>query len=104
MLSSFRRLSLLVVAALASGSLAAIGPVADLALVNGKVTPDGFTRDAVLAGSTFPGPLITGNKVGLDVGTLPSPPHVSARIGRQLQDQCNGPADKRDHAHRYVYR
>ncbi|KAI0730508.1 laccase C [Earliella scabrosa] len=62
MLSSFRRLSLLVVAALASGSLAAIGPVADLALVNGKVTPDGFTRDAVLAGNTFPGPLITGNK------------------------------------------
>ncbi|KAE9399013.1 laccase [Gymnopus androsaceus JB14] len=41
---------------------AAIGPVADLNIVNSKISPDGYTRSAVLAGGVFPGPLITGNK------------------------------------------
>nr|ALE66817.1 laccase A [Antrodiella faginea] len=41
---------------------AAIGPVADLKIVNANIQPDGFTRPAVLAGGTFPGPLIKGNK------------------------------------------
>ncbi|RDB27747.1 Laccase-2 [Hypsizygus marmoreus] len=50
-----------------SGALAAIGPVADLHIVNKQIAPDGFTRSAVLAGSTaehaqFPGPLIQGSK------------------------------------------
>ena len=40
-----------------------IGPVANLHIVNGAVTPDGFTREAVLADGTFPGPLIKGEKV-----------------------------------------
>ncbi|KAI0737364.1 laccase C [Daedaleopsis nitida] len=40
----------------------AIGPVADLPIVNGKVCPDGISRDAVLPGGTFPGTLITGKK------------------------------------------
>nr|Q99055.1 RecName: Full=Laccase-4; AltName: Full=Benzenediol:oxygen oxidoreductase 4; AltName: Full=Diphenol oxidase 4; AltName: Full=Urishiol oxidase 4; Flags: Precursor [Trametes villosa]AAB47734.1 laccase [Trametes villosa] len=41
---------------------AAIGPVTDLTISNGDVSPDGFTRAAVLANGVFPGPLITGNK------------------------------------------
>ncbi|KAF8076150.1 multicopper oxidase-domain-containing protein [Lyophyllum atratum] len=44
-----------------------IGPSANLHIVNKNIAPDGFTRSAVLAGSTatnakFPGPLITGFK------------------------------------------
>ncbi|KZP21863.1 multicopper oxidase [Athelia psychrophila] len=41
---------------------AAIGPVTNLAITNADIAPDGFTRSAVLAGGTFPGALITGNK------------------------------------------
>jgi hypothetical protein len=61
-------------------SNAAIGPVTDLEIVNAAVEPDGFSRPydvyrflnghplkvvsrAVLAGGTYPGPLITGKKV-----------------------------------------
>ncbi|KAF9461174.1 laccase 2 precursor [Collybia nuda] len=48
---------------------AAIGPTADLHIVNRDIAPDGFTRSAVLAGgnaknAAFPGPLITGFKGG----------------------------------------
>ncbi|KAF9563579.1 yellow laccase [Agrocybe pediades] len=50
-----------------SGVFAAIGPNADLVITNAKVSPDGFSRQAVLAGSNqnspqFPGPVITGTK------------------------------------------
>ncbi|KAI0751805.1 laccase 1 [Daedaleopsis nitida] len=41
---------------------AAIGPVADLVISNANISPDGFERAAVLAGGTFPGVLITGQK------------------------------------------
>ncbi|KZP11724.1 multicopper oxidase [Athelia psychrophila] len=41
---------------------AAIGPVTDLVIANADIAPDGFTRSTVLAGGTFPGALITGNK------------------------------------------
>ncbi|KAG6886948.1 hypothetical protein C0992_001529, partial [Termitomyces sp. T32_za158] len=46
---------------------AAIGPEADLYIINGDIAPDGFTRSAVLASGTgkdapFPGALITANK------------------------------------------
>ncbi|KAI0246637.1 laccase T2 copper depleted [Lactifluus subvellereus] len=44
---------------------AAIGPVADLPIVNLEIDPDGFSRDATLAGGVFPGPLIQGTK-GVD--------------------------------------
>ncbi|CAL1715519.1 unnamed protein product [Somion occarium] len=50
------------VLALASGSHAAIGPVTDLHIVNKDLSPDGVQRPTVLAGGTFPGPLIKGNK------------------------------------------
>ncbi|RDB27353.1 Laccase-1 [Hypsizygus marmoreus] len=50
-----------------AGAYALMGPSADMHVVNKDISPDGFTRSAVLVGSTaddasFPGPLITGNK------------------------------------------
>ena len=44
---------------------AAIGPVADLTISNADITPDGFTRAAVVMNGQMPGPLITGNMVSL---------------------------------------
>ncbi|KAF7368336.1 Laccase I [Mycena venus] len=46
-----------------SATYAAIGPVAELEIANKDISPDGFSRSSVLAGGTFPGPLIRGNKV-----------------------------------------
>ncbi|PPQ71157.1 hypothetical protein CVT24_009838 [Panaeolus cyanescens] len=50
-----------------SSAYAAIGPVANLHIANKVISPDGFSRSAVLAGSnpspgglTFPGPVIRG--------------------------------------------
>ncbi|KAJ7065699.1 laccase [Mycena amicta] len=45
-----------------SATHAAIGPIAQLEIVNKVIAPDGFVRSTVLAGGTFPGPLIRGNK------------------------------------------
>ncbi|KAJ7464321.1 laccase [Mycena galericulata] len=45
-----------------SGTYAAIGPSANLEIVNKRISPDGYSRSSVLAGGTFPGPLIKGNK------------------------------------------
>lgn len=42
---------------------ASIGPVTDLHISNANISPDGFERPAVLAGGTFPGPVLSGNKV-----------------------------------------
>jgi len=39
-----------------------IGPATDLHILNGSLTPDGYTRLAVLAEGMFPGPTIAGNK------------------------------------------
>ncbi|KAF8075317.1 laccase [Lyophyllum atratum] len=48
---------------MSTGALATtIGPVADLHIKNANVAPDGFMRSAVLAGESFPGPVISGNK------------------------------------------
>lgn len=52
--------SILLASNLISGAFAAIGPVTDLQIVNKFISPDGFNRSTVLAGGTFPGPLITG--------------------------------------------
>ncbi|KAJ6468289.1 laccase 1 [Mycena sanguinolenta] len=41
---------------------ATVGPVGDLVISNATVTLDGTSRVAVLAGGTFPGTLVTGNK------------------------------------------
>ena len=53
----------LVALALAAGTHAAIGPVADLIISDQTVSPDGFARSAVVANGGTPGPLIRGNKV-----------------------------------------
>lgn len=60
-MSLLRSLTSLIV--LVIGAFAAIGPVTDLHIVNQNLDPDGFNRPTVLAGGTFPGPLIRGNKV-----------------------------------------
>ena len=52
--------------ALSLGTYAGSGPVLDLPIVNLDIAPDGFTRPTVLAGGTFPGTLITGQKVCLN--------------------------------------
>ncbi|KIK22215.1 laccase [Pisolithus microcarpus 441] len=39
-----------------------LGPVTDLEITNKVIAPDGFPRTAVLAGGTFPGPLIAAQK------------------------------------------
>ncbi|KAK7682849.1 laccase, multicopper oxidase, benzenediol:oxygen oxidorectuctase [Cerrena zonata] len=48
--------------ALSLGTYAGTGPVTDLRIVNKDIAPDGFMRPTVLAGGTFPGALITGQK------------------------------------------
>ncbi|KAJ7919626.1 laccase [Mycena leptocephala] len=45
-----------------STTYAAIGPIGGLEISNKQISPDGFQRSAVLAGGTFPGPLIKANK------------------------------------------
>ncbi|KAL0064446.1 Laccase [Marasmius tenuissimus] len=39
-----------------------IGPKTDLRVVNAQISPDGFSRNSVLANGVFPGPVITANK------------------------------------------
>ncbi|EMD32460.1 laccase [Gelatoporia subvermispora B] len=51
-----------VLLSITAGAFSAIGPVAQLEISNGAVSPDGISRQAVLAGGQFPGPLIQGNK------------------------------------------
>jgi iron transport multicopper oxidase len=48
-----------------------LGPVSTLNIANGFISPDGYSRNAVLAGGSFPGPVITGQPV------RPSHPHES---------------------------
>ncbi|OBZ73717.1 Laccase [Grifola frondosa] len=57
-----QRFSVLVALGFAIATLASVGPVTDLSIVNDNISPDGFTRAAVLAGGTFPGTLIKANK------------------------------------------
>ncbi|KAF7289715.1 Laccase 1 [Mycena indigotica] len=53
--------TILVSLAFARSAFGSVGPVADITLVNALVAPDGFTRSAVTAGGTIPGPLIKAN-------------------------------------------
>ncbi|PIL29720.1 transporter [Ganoderma sinense ZZ0214-1] len=39
-----------------------IGPIADLTISDADISPDGYTRAAVVMNGQFPGPLIVGNK------------------------------------------
>nr|AAM66348.1 laccase 2 [Trametes sp. C30]AAM66349.1 laccase 2 [Trametes sp. C30] len=63
-MSKFQSLAAFIALSLSTGRLAAaaIGPKADLTISNANISPDGFTRAAVVANNQFPGPLITGNK------------------------------------------
>ncbi|EMD32465.1 laccase precursor [Gelatoporia subvermispora B] len=63
-MARFQTLSAAVALGLSLGAFAAIGPVTDLEITDAFVSPDGpgLGREAVLAGGTFPGPLIQGNK------------------------------------------
>ena len=54
----------IVTLALVAGAFASVGPVANLRIGNAAVSPDGYTRDAVVVNGATPGPLIVGNKVG----------------------------------------
>ncbi|KAJ6549619.1 laccase [Mycena vulgaris] len=54
--------ALFALSAFSGASAVTIGPSASLEIVNKVISPDGFTRSTVLAGGTFPGPLIKGNK------------------------------------------
>lgn len=50
--------------ALIPDTFGAIGPRTELVISNAAIAPDGYTRDAVVVNGIFPGPLITGKKVG----------------------------------------
>lgn len=79
-----------------------IGPVGDLVVSNGLVSPDGFERLAALANSRIDGSLITGNKVGLSV--IRPQQHIRTFcIGRCIQDQCRQPAQQRHNSAEHVY-
>ncbi|KAF8469267.1 laccase [Russula ochroleuca] len=73
-----RLFSLAVIVATLSGIVSAvIGPFAVLPIVNAIIAPDGHSRHATLAGGTFPGPLITGNKGD----------HFKIKVTNELVDQ-----------------
>nr|WEX25378.1 laccase [Coriolopsis gallica] len=61
-MARFQSLLTFITLSLVASVYAAIGPVADLAISNGAVSPDGFSRQAILVNDVFPSPLITGNK------------------------------------------
>ncbi|KAK7038427.1 laccase I [Favolaschia claudopus] len=54
--------ALVILSTTLSFTYASIGPSGTLVISNKQIAPDGFKRSAVLAGGTFPGPLITANK------------------------------------------
>ncbi len=56
-------LPFLTVLAVMIGDVIAAGPTAALTILDAAATPDGYVRQAVLPNGTFPGPLISGNKV-----------------------------------------
>ncbi|KAI0000121.1 laccase [Russula compacta] len=53
---------LFLLAALSLGVSASIGPQTSLSIVNQQIAPDGYSRPATLAESTFPAPIIRANK------------------------------------------
>ena len=62
-MSNFKALLSYTVLSLVATAYAAIGRVADLNSTNADISPDGFTRAAVVTNGVFPAPLITANKV-----------------------------------------
>ena len=66
-LKFFSSLVTFVTICVSTGVHAAIGPVTSLHIVNRNISPDGFSRPAVLAGGTFPGPVLKGHMVSIPV-------------------------------------
>ncbi|TFK34056.1 laccase [Crucibulum laeve] len=54
--------SSLVVLSVLSAVNAFIGPAANMVVSNARISPDGFPRDAIVVGGTFPGPVVRGLK------------------------------------------
>lgn len=61
-------LAAIITLVLARSVLAAIGPNTDLVVSNAAISPDGFSRDAIVVNGVFPAPLITGKKVRMHRG------------------------------------
>ena len=61
-MATLQALHLFILSSLVLGSFAAVGPVTDLTISNANISPDGYERAAVLAGGSFPGSLIAGQK------------------------------------------
>ncbi|KAI0800683.1 laccase E [Fomes fomentarius] len=61
-MAKFQSLLTYIILSLAATAFAGIGPKTDLTIADGDVSPDGFTRAAILVNNQFPSPLITGNK------------------------------------------
>ncbi len=105
--NSYAAVAVLILATIPWPTLAAIGPVTDLAIVNGPIAPDGVSRNAVLADGIFPGPVISGYTVcyvssGLSTRMRRSCFAIVA--GRRLQDQRQGRALQHDHADGHQHR
>jgi iron transport multicopper oxidase len=47
----------------AAAALPSIGPIGNLTITNAIIAPDGVPRSAILAGGTFPGPVINAQPV-----------------------------------------
>ncbi|KAI0258277.1 laccase [Gloeopeniophorella convolvens] len=72
-------------AAISGRGFAAIGPIASLTVSNRNIAPDGFTRSAVLAGGTFPGPVIQGTKGGqFSINVINSLTDTSLDLGTSI--------------------
>ncbi len=66
-MARFQSLLTYITLSFAATAFAGIGPKTDLTITNADISPDGFTRAAVVVNNQFPSPLITGNKVLLIV-------------------------------------
>ncbi len=65
----------------------AIGPITDLTISDADISPDGYSRAAVVVNGQFPGPLISGNTVRLDTSMSAMYPSLTVPLGRQFSDQ-----------------
>jgi iron transport multicopper oxidase len=46
-----------------SAALPSIGPIGNLTITNAVIAPDGISRSVILAGGSFPGPVISAQPV-----------------------------------------
>ena len=85
---------------------ASIGPTADMTISNADVSPDGFTRAAVVVNDVMPGPLVVGNKVRLS-GIASTGRSTLMRLlhtGGHLPDQRHRQPHQRDHVDGHHHR